>query len=343
MRKILEDNIGNRKIVFWGSSLYNNNQCKTFNYWEKNLKNEHYEVAFCVDSDMDKCIGNVKFHYELNGCNDKFYVIVLCAYYDEIYRLLEKYGYREHTDFIYIRHQPVVVNSTCDYSDKYNNVLEGRLPEGGRIIFSGYNAHVVIGKNIKFNGTIEVRNNSRFIIGDNVTIENANPWLVANEAVCEVGANCKFKKTGLVNVLDNAEFYIGDGSTFENNYHMSIQEGTTCRFGNDCMASNDLIVRTNDGHTIFDNEKKANVNTVPEIRSKRQIILGKHVWVGQRCALLYNTKIGDNTIVGMGSVVKGNFDGNCMIAGVPAKIIKRNISWSRKKVGNYDEEYGQNS
>ena len=101
---------------------------------------------------------------------------ILCAYYDEIYRLLEKYGYREHVDFIYIRHQPVVVNSTCDYSDKYNNVLEGRLPEGGRIIFSGYNAHVVIGKNIKFNGTIEVRNNSRFIIGDNVTIENANWW-----------------------------------------------------------------------------------------------------------------------------------------------------------------------
>lgn len=162
---------------------------------------------------------------------------------------------------------------------------------------------------------------------------------MANEAVCEVGANCKFKKTGLVNVLDNAEFYIGDGSTFENNYHMSIQEGTTCRFGNDCMASNDLIVRTNDGHTIFDNEKKANVNTVPEIRSKRQIVLGKHVWVGQRCALLYNTKIGDNTIVGMGSVVKGNFDGNCMIAGVPAKIIKRNISWSRKKVGNYFEDH----
>lgn len=47
--------------------------------------------------------------------------------------------------------------------------------------------------------------------------------------------------------------------------------------------------------------------------------------------------------MGMGSVVKGNFDGNCIIAGVPAKIIKRNISWSRKKVGNYDEEYGQNS
>ena len=45
----------------------------------------------------------------------------------------------------------------------------------------------------------------------------------------------------------------------------------------------------------------------------------------------------------MGSVVKGNFDGNCIIAGVPAKIIKRNISWSRKKVGNYDEEYRQNS
>lgn len=233
----------------------------------------------------------------------------------------------------------MIINSTSDYSDKYNNILEGRLPEGGQIIFSGYNARVVIGKNFKFKGTIEVRNNSKFIIGDNVTIENANPWLVANDAVCVVGADCRFKKTGLVNVLDNAELYIGEESTFENNYHMSIQEETTCRFGKDCMASNDLIVRTNDGHTIFDNEKKVNVNTVSEIRSKRHIILGNHVWVGQRCALLYNTEIGDNTIVGLGSVVKGKFDSNCMVAGVPAKVIKHNVSWSRKKVGDYFEDH----
>lgn len=343
MRKILGDNIGNRKIVFWGSSLYNNNQCKTFNYWKKVLENEHYEVAFCVDSDMDKCIDNVKFHYELNGCNDKFYVVVLCAYYDEIYRLLEKYGYKEHVDFIYTRHQPVIINSTSDYSDKYNNILEGRLPEGGRIIFSGYNAHVVIGKNIKFNGTIEVRNNSRFIIGDNVTIENANPWLVANEAVCEVGANCKFKKTGLVNVLDDAELYIGDGSTFENNYHISVQENTECRFGNDCMVSNDLIIRTNDGHTIFDHNIKENINTELSISRERKIIIEDHVWIGQRCAVLYNTHIRKNSIVGLGSIVKGKFPANSMIAGVPAKMIRSNISWSRKKVGNYDEEYRQNS
>lgn len=339
MKKILEDNIGKRKIVFWGSSLYNNNQCKTFNYWKNVLENEHYEVAFCVDSDMDKCNGNVKFHTVLNNNNDKYYIIVLCSYYDSIYKLLEQYGFEELRDYLYIKHQPVIIESTSDYSDKYGNILKGRVPEGGKIIFSGYNANITIGRNFTFRGTIEVRNNSRLVIGDNVIIDNANPWLVANDAVCEIGTNCKFKKSGLINVLDYAELYIGEKSTFENNYHMSIQEETKCKFGNDCMASNDLIVRTNDGHTIFDNEKKENINTVSEIRSKRQIILGNHIWLGQRSALLYNTQIGDNTIVGLGSVVKGKFGSNCMVAGVPAKIIKRNVSWSRRKVGNYFEEH----
>ena len=46
MRKILEDNIGNRKIVFWGSSLYNNNHCKTFNYWEKNDNLKAEKIPF---------------------------------------------------------------------------------------------------------------------------------------------------------------------------------------------------------------------------------------------------------------------------------------------------------
>lgn len=104
------------------------------------------------------------------------------------------------------------------------------------------------------------------------------------------------------------------------------------------MASNELSVRTNDGHTIFDNILKDNVNSKVEISKNRKIIIKDHVWIGRRCAILYNTYIDTNCIVGLGSVVKGTFESNSMLAGVPAKVIKNNVSWSREKIGNYVED-----
>lgn len=338
MKDVLIKNIGNRKIVFWGCSIYQDDKNQISHFWKEVIKKEKLEVAFCVDSDYGKCGENVKFHYELKNQKEKYYVIVLCRYYEEIYKLLEEYGYTEHKDFIYVKHQPVIIKSTYDYIDKYNNRIEGRLPQGGEIMFSGYNARVIIGRNFKFHGKIEVRNNSCLIIGDNIVVEDASPWLVSNNGYCTIGSGCKFKKTGLINVLDEAKLIIGDDSTFESDYHFSIQPYTTCEFGKDCMASNELSVRTNDGHTIFDNILKDNVNSKVEISKNRKIIIKDHVWIGRRCAILYNTYIDTNCIVGLGSVVKGTFESNSMLAGVPAKVIKNNVSWSREKIGNYVED-----
>ena len=338
MNNILIRNIGNRKIVFWGYSIYQDDKNPISHFWKEVIKKEKLEVAFCVDSDYGKCDENVKFHYALKDGNEKYYVIILCGYYEEIYNLLEKYGYVEHEDFIYAKHQPVIIESTCDYVDKYNNQIKGRLPQGGEITFSGYNARVIIGRNFKFHGKIEVRNNSCLIIGDNVVVENAMPWIVSNDGYCKIGMGCKFKKTGLINVFEEAKLIIGDGSTFENHHHFSIQAHTICEFGKDCMASNELIIRTNDGHTIFDNVLQDNVNSKIEISKNRKIVIKDHVWIGQQCAILYDTYIGKNCIVGLGAVVKGTFEDNSMIAGVPAKVIKNNVSWSRKKIGDYVED-----
>lgn len=39
--------------------------------------------------------------------------------------------------------------------------------------------------------------------------------------------------------------------------------------------------------------------------------------------ILKGTKIGNNVVVGAGSVVNGSFPDNCIIAGNPAKIVKQ--------------------
>jgi acetyltransferase-like isoleucine patch superfamily enzyme len=51
------------------------------------------------------------------------------------------------------------------------------------------------------------------------------------------------------------------------------------------------------------------------------IIVGNNVFIGDNCTLLPNTRIGNNCIVGAGSVLRGKFADNSVIIGNPAKVI----------------------
>jgi len=52
-----------------------------------------------------------------------------------------------------------------------------------------------------------------------------------------------------------------------------------------------------------------------------KIKLGDNVFVGTNSIILLNTTIGNNCIVGAGSVVRGQFPDNSVIVGNPAKVI----------------------
>ncbi len=56
----------------------------------------------------------------------------------------------------------------------------------------------------------------------------------------------------------------------------------------------------------------------------KDIILGDSCWIGMNSTILPGVVLGNNTVVGAGSVVTKSFpNGNCVIGGVPAKIIKQ--------------------
>lgn len=64
----------------------------------------------------------------------------------------------------------------------------------------------------------------------------------------------------------------------------------------------------------------------------RNIIIGESCYLGSAVRFAPGSGIGDNVIVGIGSVVTARFEvSNALIAGVPAKIIKENYDWKQKK------------
>lgn len=57
---------------------------------------------------------------------------------------------------------------------------------------------------------------------------------------------------------------------------------------------------------------------------KRPIVIGEGCFIGANSIILKGTVLGNNVVVGAGSVVSGKFPDNVIIAGNPAKIIKQN-------------------
>jgi len=66
--------------------------------------------------------------------------------------------------------------------------------------------------------------------------------------------------------------------------------------------------------------------------------IGNNVFIGNHAIILKDTDIGDNTIVGAGSVVSGVFPSDVVIAGVPAKIVCSLQEFKEKRVAKQYKE-----
>ncbi len=53
------------------------------------------------------------------------------------------------------------------------------------------------------------------------------------------------------------------------------------------------------------------------------IRIGNNCWIGAGVVFCDGVEIGDGCVIGANSVVTKSFSNNCVIAGVPAKVIKQ--------------------
>lgn len=97
-----------------------------------------------------------------------------------------------------------------------------------------------------------------------------------------------------------------------------------------CLFS-DYIYISDHAHG-FDPEIQTPIVEQP-LESKGNVIIGANCFVGMRVSILPNVKIGNNCIIGAHTVVTKSFPAYSMIAGVPAKLIKR-YSFENKKWEN---------
>lgn len=74
------------------------------------------------------------------------------------------------------------------------------------------------------------------------------------------------------------------------------------------IVSQNVVIRDSDVHRIV-----GEVNNAP-------VSIGNHCWIGTNVIILKGVTIGDNSVIGTGSVVIHDIPAGCVAAGDPAKV-----------------------
>lgn len=93
--------------------------------------------------------------------------------------------------------------------------------------------------------------------------------------------------------------------------------------GNDFIMSWGIWLRLSDSHAIIDLKTKSMLN-LPST-----IIIHPHVWLGQDVIVMGGNDIGAGSIIGARAVVTKSVPGASVAVGMPAKVVRTGVSWSR--------------
>ena len=112
-----------------------------------------------------------------------------------------------------------------------------------------------------------------------------------------------------VNMGDNIHIY---GSPLG----MFSTEPWIITLGNNVHITREVLFITHDGGTLLYR------NEVPDLEITAPINVGNDVYIGVRSIIMPGVTIGDNCVIGAGSIVTRDVPSNTVVAGVPAKVIK---------------------
>ncbi|WP_223946721.1 acyltransferase [Arthrobacter sp. NtRootA1] len=109
----------------------------------------------------------------------------------------------------------------------------------------------------------------------------------------------------------------------------TIVAARSIRIGNGCLIGANAMVVDTDFHQVHSSDRR--YLPLPKPQQKHSIVIGDNVFIGANAMILKGSRIGDNSVVGAGAVVSGEFGPDSIIAGNPAASV--GIVSSEKALG----------
>lgn len=120
---------------------------------------------------------------------------------------------------------------------------------------------------------------------------------------------------------------ISIGDNFIANHCNHIAAVNEIIIGDDVLIGSYVLI-TDHAHGIYnvnDKFEQSSPLSTPRERalSIGSVVIGDRVWIGDKVSIIGNVKIGNGSIIAANSVVISDVEDNVIVAGVPAKIIKK--------------------
>ena len=168
-----------------------------------------------------------------------------------------------------------------------------------RLKFGLFRQRVIIGKRFRVTGRLDIRGPGTVIFGDDCFVNSTyvqptTPWTHTPEAVIRFGNGVGLAGTRL-------------------GCRVLIEVGNNTGLSDSRILDSDF----HDSHAASNNRQNTNGANKP-------VIIGSNVWLGTGSMILKGVRIGDNAVVGAGSVVGSSVPANAIVFGNPAKVIWNN-------------------
>ena len=105
------------------------------------------------------------------------------------------------------------------------------------------------------------------------------------------------------------------GKNFYANHNLVILDGNKVKFGDNVFVAPNCAFYTA-GHPLDYKERNKGLEYAKPIK------VGNNVWIGGNVTVLPGVSIGDNVVIGAGSVVTKDISSNVIAVGNPCKLIK---------------------
>lgn len=161
-------------------------------------------------------------------------------------------------------------------------------------------------KKIKYRKRFSYAGIQRFSPNTELSLENGAEIILGKKVRAHTGTKIRSRK--------NASITIGNDVAF--NYNCMVTGYESISIGSGCEIGPGVMFFDHD-HDYHNHDLNEGVYTTTPIT------VGKNVWIGANCVILRGAEIGDNSVIGAGTVVrKGKYPANSLIYQESTIIVK---------------------
>ena len=148
-----------------------------------------------------------------------------------------------------------------------------------------------------------------------VTLQFDGPVRVSGRPVVRFGDHCRLGRDVFLETAESGKITVGK--------HVRINAGcflvsyAEIQIGDDCLIGEYTSIR--DANHRIDGSKLIRENG----HDSAPIVIGSNVWIGRGTTILKGVRIGDGAVVGANSVVTHDVPAGAVVAGCPARPLKR--------------------